>query len=159
MASTDTQWLLHSGERVVAMGSLVTVSLLWRHNHLFLKATSHHEVPGSNPAGAGFSLWLYRTVDSRYLKFQGTFWNTSRYPYFDISDLQNWVKIILTTTFNKYICNWTLEVRDIFIIFIYFFYTFNVKFKKNIVEKRSTIFHNIFYLLLDFMFYQVFTSR
>ena len=29
------------------------------------------------------------TVDSRYLEFKGTFWNTSRYPYFDISDLQN----------------------------------------------------------------------
>ena len=30
------------------------------------------------------------TVDSRYLEFQGTLWNTSRYPYFDISDLLNW---------------------------------------------------------------------
>ena len=29
------------------------------------------------------------TVDSRYLEFQGTLWNTSRYPYLDISDLQN----------------------------------------------------------------------
>ena len=36
---------------------------------------------------------LYRfTVDSRYLEFQGTLWNTSRYPYLDISDLQNWGK-------------------------------------------------------------------
>ena len=32
------------------------------------------------------------TVDSRYLEFQGTLLNTSRYPYFDISDLQNWGK-------------------------------------------------------------------
>ena len=32
------------------------------------------------------------TVDSRYLEFQGTLWNTSRYPYIDISDLQNWGK-------------------------------------------------------------------
>ena len=32
------------------------------------------------------------TVDSRYLEFQGTVLNTSRYPYFDISDLQNWGK-------------------------------------------------------------------
>ena len=31
------------------------------------------------------------TVDSRYLEFQWTLWNTSRYPYFDISDLQNYV--------------------------------------------------------------------
>ena len=29
---------------------------------------------------------------TRYLEFQGTVWNTSRYPYFDISDLQNWGK-------------------------------------------------------------------
>ena len=32
------------------------------------------------------------TVDSRYLEFQGTVWNTSRYPYFNISDSQNWGK-------------------------------------------------------------------
>ena len=32
------------------------------------------------------------TVDSRYLEFQGTLWNTSRYPYLDISNLQNWGK-------------------------------------------------------------------
>ena len=29
------------------------------------------------------------TVDSRYLELEGTRWNTSRYPYFDISDVQN----------------------------------------------------------------------
>ena len=34
------------------------------------------------------------TIDSRYLEFQGTFGNTSRYPYFDISDLQNRGKTI-----------------------------------------------------------------
>ena len=28
------------------------------------------------------------TVDSRYLEFQGTHGNTSRYPYFDISELR-----------------------------------------------------------------------
>ena len=27
------------------------------------------------------------TVDSRYLEIEGTLLNTSRYPYFDISDL------------------------------------------------------------------------
>ena len=32
---------------------------------------------------------IANTVDSRYLEFQGTHWNTSRYPYIDISDLQN----------------------------------------------------------------------
>ena len=53
------------------------------------------------------------TVNSRYLEFQGTVWNTSRYPYLDISDFQNWGKIIRTTTFNKFICNWTLEDRAV----------------------------------------------
>ena len=32
------------------------------------------------------------TVDSRYLEVEGTLWNTARYPYFDISDVQNWRK-------------------------------------------------------------------
>ena len=36
--------------------------------------------------------YVHYTVDSRYLEFQGTYWNTSRYPYLDISDLQNWGK-------------------------------------------------------------------
>ena len=35
---------------------------------------------------------LIYTVDSRYLEVKGTLWNTSRYPYFNISDLQNWGK-------------------------------------------------------------------
>ena len=38
--------------------------------------------------------------------------------YFEVSEPRHSVcrteeKIIRTTTFNKYICNWTLEVRDI----------------------------------------------
>ena len=32
------------------------------------------------------------TVDSRYLEYQGTHWNTSRYPYLDISELREWEK-------------------------------------------------------------------
>ena len=32
--------------------------------------------------------YKWNTVDSRYLEFQGTLWNTSRYLYFDISDLR-----------------------------------------------------------------------
>ena len=32
------------------------------------------------------------TVDSSYLEFQGTLWNTSRYPYLDISVLRKWGK-------------------------------------------------------------------
>ena len=45
-------------------------------------------------------------------------------------------KVSRTTTFNKFICNWTLEVRDI----------------AKILWKReiSPLFHNIFHLLLDF---------
>ena len=35
---------------------------------------------------------LLTTVDSRYLEVEGTRWNTSRYPYFDISGVQNWGK-------------------------------------------------------------------
>ena len=31
---------------------------------------------------------MSNTVDSRYLELQGTLWNSSRYPYFDISDLR-----------------------------------------------------------------------
>ena len=30
---------------------------------------------------------FYSTVDSRYLEIEGTLRNSSRYPYFDISDL------------------------------------------------------------------------
>ena len=35
---------------------------------------------------------LLYTVDFCYLEFQGTLWNTSRCPYLDISELQNWGK-------------------------------------------------------------------
>ena len=41
--------------------------------------------------GGRVSVVLY-TVDSRYLEVEGTLWSTSRYPYFNISDLQNWGK-------------------------------------------------------------------
>ena len=30
------------------------------------------------------------TVDSSYLEFEGTHWNTSRYPYLEISELRKW---------------------------------------------------------------------
>ena len=33
------------------------------------------------------NIYIY-TVDC-YLEFEGTLWNTSRYPHIDISDLQN----------------------------------------------------------------------
>ena len=35
---------------------------------------------------------IWNTVNSRYLEFQGTLWNTSRYPYLEISELQKWGK-------------------------------------------------------------------
>ena len=96
----------------------------------------------------------FYTVDSRYLEIQGTLWNTSRCPYLDISDLQNWGKIIRTTTFNKYIVyiiwNCTPEVRDIL----------------KILWKRggaiSPLFHNLFSSVVRFSCLgrdQTFTSR
>ena len=52
------------------------------------------------------------TVDSRYLEFQGTLWNTSRYPYFDISDLRNSGKqLIEQPPLTDWICNLTPELK------------------------------------------------
>ena len=50
------------------------------------------------------------TVDSRYLELQGTLWNTSRYPYFDISDLRNWGKQLIVQHLkqNEYVI-WLLS--------------------------------------------------
>ena len=48
------------------------------------------------------------TVDSRYLEIQGTLWNTSRYPYFDISDLRKWAKQLFEQSpLTEWICNLT----------------------------------------------------
>ena len=47
--------------------------------------------------------------------------------------------ITRTTTFNKYMCNWTLEVRGIL----------EILWKRGEIAP-SPLFHNIFYLLLDF---------
>ena len=44
---------------------------------------------------------MWYTVDSRYLEVEVTFWNTSRYPYFDISDLQNWGKYQLNNQISQ----------------------------------------------------------
>ena len=49
------------------------------------------------------------TVDSRYLEVQGTLWNISRFPYIDISDMQNLVK----SKSNSHISQLSPEVRDI----------------------------------------------
>ena len=47
---------------------------------------------GLNSSLSLYSVGPLDTVDSRYLEVEGTLWNTSRYPYFDISDVQNWGK-------------------------------------------------------------------
>ena len=70
--------------------------------------------PGQMPHFAAINLVLtLNTVDSRYLEFQGTLKNfeVSVPRHIRFAKLRK--KIIRTTTFNKYICNWTLEVRDI----------------------------------------------
>ena len=41
------------------------------------------------------------TVDSRYLKVKENLWNTSSYPYTDISDLQNWGKYQLNNQISQ----------------------------------------------------------
>ena len=48
-------------------------------------------------------------------------------------------KLIRLTTFNKYMCNWTLDVRDVL----------KILWKSGEIA-LSPLFHNIFYLLLDF---------
>ena len=52
------------------------------------------------------------TVDSRYLEIKGTLWNTSRYPFFDISDLWNWGKqLIEQPPLTEWIFNLTLKLE------------------------------------------------
>ena len=46
-------------------------------------------IGGNGDAREEFLCLLSNYSHSRYLEFQGTLWNTSRYPYLDISDLQN----------------------------------------------------------------------
>ena len=51
------------------------------------------------------------TVEYRYLEIQGTLWNTSRYPYFDISDLRNWLQFIEQPPLTEWICNLTPKLE------------------------------------------------
>ena len=47
-------------------------------------------------------------VDSRYLEILVTLWNTSRYPYFDVSDLRNWGnQLIEQPPLTEWVCNLT----------------------------------------------------
>ena len=54
---------------------------------------------------------VYTIIDTRYLEFQETLWNTSRYPYFDIQDLQNWGKIIEQPHFTNEYVIWLLKLE------------------------------------------------
>ena len=56
---------------------------------------------------------IFSTVESRYLEVHWTLWNTSIYPYLDISDLQNWGKNKLNNHISQRICNLTPAIRDI----------------------------------------------
>ena len=48
------------------------------------------------------------TIDSRYLEIQENLWKTSRYPYFDISDLRNLGKqLIEQPPLREWVCNLT----------------------------------------------------
>ena len=46
------------------------------------------------------------TVESHFLLVQGTLWNTSKYPYLDISDWQNWGKIKQLHFTTEYLIYW-----------------------------------------------------
>ena len=77
------------------------------------------------------------TVDSCYLEFQETL------KYFEISVLRTirfaelGGKLIRLTTFNKYMCNWTPEVRDLL----------KILWKRGAI---SPLFHNIFLPVVRF---------
>ena len=87
------------------------------------------------------------TVDSRYLEFQGIHWNTSRYPYFDISVERVRNTINWTITFNKWICNLTPEVRNIYI----YIYIYKIMWKRGEIapEEQFLLFSTLFCYLLS----------
>ena len=94
-----------------------------------------------------YTLFILSTVHSRYLEFQGTLWNTSRYPYLDKTELREKYR---TTTFNKYLCNWILKIWDIL----------KILWKRG--EIAPTLFHNILLPIVRFLSLgrdQIFTSR
>ena len=84
--------------RLYKIAPVVFVYLTWfcfqRIFHFRTYVTPHYA--GAYKIKKKKSIWLpvdvSNTVDSRYLEFQGALWNTSRRPYLDISDLQNWGK-------------------------------------------------------------------
>ena len=97
-----------------------------------------------------------------YLDIQSTLviWNSKglsetlrgiRTPTYQIFRIEE--KIIRTTTFNKFICNWTLEDRAIW----------KILWKRGeIAGTISPLFHNIFLLVVRFSClgrHKIFTSR
>ena len=96
---------------------------------------------------------LWYTVDSCYLQIQGTLWNTSRYQYFDISDLRNRGKqLIIQPPSTEWISNLTPKLE------IYWKYCE----KEEKLFLRSSLFHNILLPVVRSLCYnrdQIFTSR
>ena len=91
------------------------------------------------------------TVDSRYLEFQGTLWNTSIYPYLDISELQNWGK-------NK--SNKQSHLTNVYILKFEIYRKYCGKEEK--LPAISPLFHNILLPVVRFSSWgrdQIFTSR
>ena len=67
----------------ISLPYVVTMSEVWINAHTGIaKAMSHFAKIDVDIVQASKS-----TVDSRYLEIEGTLKNSSRYPYFDISDL------------------------------------------------------------------------
>ena len=80
-------WLIH-----LILRALIIAGTKWNRfseAQAFLFASCEACINVSSNPNSQKSLY---TVDSRYLEVEGTHWNTSRYPYFDISDVPNWGK-------------------------------------------------------------------
>ena len=93
------------------------------------------------------------TVDSRYLEFQGTLWNTSRYPYLDIPDLQNLGK----NNSNNHI--WQIYKYAVGLLKLEIYWKYCGKEEKLLLRSNFSSFPQYSYLLLDVHIYQIFTSR
>ena len=77
---------------------------------------------------------------SRHLEVRGTLWNTSRYPYLDTSDLQNWRE-----KSNNHISQWICNLTPVDIL--------KLLWKRGEIApyEQFLLFSTIFcYLLLDF---------
>ena len=76
-------------------GCLSAKVFLWEHRRIFQKGVRAVCMRSKSVNLRDTTYyWLQlnpclNTVDSRYLEVEATLWNTSRYPYFDISDFQN----------------------------------------------------------------------